>query len=311
MTQRPFRFAISFGGNPTRSELVDAVKRAEDAGFSVVASADHLSSRLAVMPLLSTVAEVSSMRISPMVIANDYRHPAVLARDVATMDILSDGRFELGIGTGWIKEQYEAAGIAYDDPKTRVDRFEEAIQVIKGCWRGEPFTFTGRHYQTEGLTCPQPLQRPHPPLLIAGSGRRMLRIAGREADIVGISPLGSGSSGFEAFEPGMSSSADRIKAQISWISETAGPRFDEMELSVMAHHLAVGNDATAMAAELADSWGTTPDQVLESPHVFLGPTDQIVEVLLERRERYGISYVVFLGAHFELVEPIVERLAGS
>lgn len=158
------------------------------------------------MPVLSTAAEISSMRVSPMVIANDYRHPVILARDAATLDILSEGRLELGIGTGWIEDQYLSAGIPYDDPKTRVDCFEESIAAIKGCWSGEPFTFSGDHYRIAEVECPRPAQMPHPPLLIAGSGRRMLGIAGREADIVGISPLTGVVSGFEHFGPAMATS---------------------------------------------------------------------------------------------------------
>jgi probable F420-dependent oxidoreductase len=311
MGHRPFRFAISFGGTPSRPELVAAIRRAETAGFEVVATADHISSRLAVMPLLSTAAEVSSMRVSPMVIANDYRHPVVVARDGATLDILSEGRFELGIGTGWIEEQYRAAGISYSDPKTRVDRFEEAIAVVKGCWSGAPFTHTGRHYQVTEVTCPRPVQRPHPPLLIAGSGRRMLTLAGREADIVGISPLGRVASGFEHFQPAMGSSVTRIDEQLAWIREGAGPRFDEIELSVMAHHLETSDDLHATAADLASEWGSTPELVLGSPHVLIGPIGRIIEALQERRERYGISYVVFGSADLESVKPIVEKLART
>lgn len=311
MGHRPFRFALSFGGSPSRAELVDAIRRAEAAGFEVVASADHISSRHAVMPLLATVAQISHLRVSTMVIANDYRHPVVVARDGASIDILSEGRFELGIGTGWIEEQYRAAGISYDDPKTRVDRFEEAIAVIKGCWGGEPFTYSGEHYDVTQVTCPRPLQQPHPPLLIAGSGRRMLTLAGREADIVGISPLGRIASGFEHFEPAMGSSASRIDEQLDWIRAGAGPRFDEIELSVMAHHVQLTDDLDAIAADLASEWSSTPELVVGSPHVFVGSTRRITETLQERRERYGISYVVFGSADLEAVEPIVGELAGT
>lgn len=311
MKERPFRFGISFGGTPTRAELVSAIRRAEEFGFDIVCTADHISSRLAVMPLLSTAAEVSSMRVSPMVIANDFRHPVVVARDSATLDILSEGRFELGIGTGWIKRHYDSASISYDDPKTRVRRFREAIAVIKGCWRGEPFTFSGDHYQMAGVTSPPPYQRPHPPLLIGGSGRSMLTLAGREADIVGISPLRPVASSFDHFDPSLGDSGTRVEQQLRWIREGAGARIDGIEISVMAHHLEISDDVEGRAAELAASWGSTPGQILESPHVYLGSVPQIVETLLERRERYGISYVVFLGADLELVGPIVGRLAGK
>jgi probable F420-dependent oxidoreductase len=291
--------------------LATAIRRAEAAGFEVVSSADHISSRLAVMPLLSAAAEMSSMRISPMVLANDYRHPVIVARDSATLDVLSEGRFELGIGTGWIKEQYDSAGIPYDDAKTRVDRFEESITVIKGCWSGKPFTFTGDHYRVSAVHCPSPVQRPHPPLLIAGSGRRMLRIAGREADIVGISPLRRTNSGFEHFGPAMATSGDRIEEQLTWVEDSAGGRFTELELSVMAHNVDISDDHFAVAARRAEEWGATPEQVLDSPHVLIGSAGRIIDTLQERRERHGISYVVFLGGDLEEVEPIVAHLAGS
>ena len=169
---------------------MDLVRRADSSGFSVVTGPDHVGSRLAaVLPMLSVAAAVSPrIRVSPMVLANDFRHPVVLAKDTATIDILSEGRFELGIGTGWIKAQYQAAGVRYEPARIRVDQFEELITVIKGCWSGEPFSFARDHYHVKDVTCPRPLQQPHPPILIAGAGPRMLKIAGQEADIVSIAP---------------------------------------------------------------------------------------------------------------------------
>ncbi|MCA1736801.1 MAG: LLM class flavin-dependent oxidoreductase, partial [Actinobacteria bacterium] len=248
MTKR-FRFGISFGGTPARAELVAAIRRAEAAGFNVVCTADHISSRLSVMPLLSMAAEVSSLRVSPMVMANDYRHPVGVARDAATLDILSEGRFELGIGTGWIKEQYLSAGLAYDDPKTRFDRFKEAISIIKGCWSGQPFTYSGSYYQVKDVGSPPPFQKPHPPLLIAGSGRSMLTLAGREADIVGISPLGPLSASVAQFGASLGTSVERLNQQLQWIAEGAGTRFNSLEISVMAHHLEITNDVRGRAAD--------------------------------------------------------------
>lgn len=311
MGHHPFRFGISFGGTPNRAELSTAIRRAEAAGFEVACTADHISSRLSVMPLLSLAAEVSGMRVSPMVIANDYRHPVLVARDGASLDILSEGRFELGIGTGWIKEQYDSVGIAYDPPSVRVDRFEEALQVILGCWSGEPFTFTGTHYQVEDVTCPEPVQQPRPPVLIAGSGRRMLTLAGRVADIVGISAVGGADTGLAEFGRALSGSGSRIEEQLDWVKTGAGTRFDDVVISVYAHHLQVGDDGEEVADELAATWQTTPAQVLASPHVLIGATAEIVEVLQERRERFGISYVVFLGADLEDAEPIVSTLSGT
>jgi len=261
--------------------------------------------------MLAVAAEISSLRISPMVMANDYRHPVLLAKDAATIDVLSDGRFELGIGTGWIEEQYNAAGIRYDPPRTRVDRFEEAIAVIKGCWSGQPFSFNGEHYQLDQVTCPRPIQRPHPPLLIAGAGRRMLRLAGQAADIVGIAPLTKGMAGFDEFGAAIATSGDRINAQLEWISQTAGERFDEIELSVMAHHVEVTADIDEAVARFAAETRTTQEQVRDSPHLLIGLVESLVETLLDHRERYGISYIVFLGDDLETVRPVVEQLAGS
>lgn len=310
---RGFRFGLGVGDNFERDEFVGLVRRAESSGFSVVTGPDHVGSRLAaVLPMLSVAAEVSSrLRISPMVLANDFRHPVALAKDTATMDILSEGRFELAIGTGWIRHQYEAAGVRYDPPSIRVDRFEEAISVIKGCWSGNPFSFDGDHYHVTEITCPRPFQRPHPPILIAGAGPRMLGIAGREADIVSISPLTPGSSTFDKFDRDLSNSGDRVAGQIDWIRQGAGPRFGEIELSVIAHRVVVTENAELARDEFAAQTRATPDEVANSPHVLIGPISVIVETLLERRERYGISYIVFDSTDLDAIEPVISRLAGQ
>lgn len=310
---RRFRFGLGVGGNFERDEFVGLVRRADSSGFSVVTGPDHVGSRLAaVLPMLSVAAEVSSrLRISPMVLANDFHHPVALAKDTATMDILSEGRFELAIGTGWIRHQYEAAGVRYDPPSIRVDRFEEAISVIKGCWSGDPFSFDGDHYHVTEITCPRPFQRPHPPILIAGAGSRMLGIAGREADIVSISPLTPGSSTFDKFDRDLSNSGDRVAGQIDWIRQGAGPRFDEIELSVIAHHVVVTENAGLARDEFAAQTRSTPDEVANSPHVLIGPRSAIVETLLDRRERYGISYIVFGSADLDAIEPVISELAGQ
>ena len=311
MSIRPFRFGLSVGGTTGRDDFVATVRMAEASGFDVISSADHISPRLAVLPMLATAAEISTLRISPMVIANDYRHPVILAKETATIDVLSGGRFELGIGTGWIEDQYTAAGIPYDPPRLRVDRFEEAITVIKGCWTGTPFTFRGEHYQVDQVTCPRPIQRPHPPVLVAGAGRRMLRLAGREANIVSIAPLTRGISGFDEFDSAVATSGDRIEAQLGWVHETAQDRFKDIELSVMAHHVEVTPDLGETVARLASETGTAEEQVLDSPHMLIGPIERIIETLLDNRERFGISYVVFLGADLDTVIPVVEQLSGQ
>lgn len=306
---RTFRFGLQVGGRRDRFESL--LRKAEDTGFDLITSADHIGKSNAAFSMLAMAAQMTGLRVSPMVIANDYRHPVITAKETATIDILSNGRAELGIGTGWIKEQYEMAGLAYDSPRVRVDRFEEAIQVIKGCWSGEPFTFIGDHYQVKDLTGPEPEQRPYPPLLIAGAGPRMLGIAGREADIVGIAPLRRGDTGFDTFDHAVATSGDRIEEQILWIREEAGARFDEIELNVFSHHVEVVADVEVTANRLADEFGATPKQVLASPHMLVGSVDRIVDTLIMRRELYGFSYVVFGAWDLDSVIPVVERLAGT
>jgi probable F420-dependent oxidoreductase len=310
MTHRSFRFGLTVGGAPSRSDLVTLVRRAEASGFDVLATADHLTNRHAVFPFLATVAQISSLRLGSLVVANDYRHPVVTARDAATIDILSEGRFELGIGTGWIRDQYASSGLPYDDPRTRVDRLEEAVQIIKGCWSGDPYTFTGHHYRVEGVTSPRPAQQPHPPLLLAGSGKRVLSIAARHGDIVGISPLGRGVSSLDDLEPGIATSGDRIGQQLEWVKSAAGSRFDSLELNVVVHHVEVTDDRDGALSRLA-VWGATPHAIGASPHVLIGGAGEIAELLLERRERYGITYVVFPSATLDAIEPVVMGLAGT
>lgn len=296
-----------------RSDFVPLVRRADAAGFSTVFGPDHVGAHSsAVLPMLTVAAEIApSIRVSPMVIANDYRHPVMLAKDTATIDILTEGRFELAIGTGWIEPQYREAGLPYDPPGVRVSRLEEAIAVIKGCWSGAPFTFTGDHYRVDGVTCPTPIQDPHPPILIAGAGPRMLRLAGREADIVGISPLRLGATDFGRFGPDLATSGDRIAAQIDWIRDAAGARFDDVELSIVAMHVEVTGDREAAVNGLAAETGATPADIAASPHVLIGTVDQIVDTLMERRERYGLSYIGFGARSLDEMEPVVARLAGT
>ncbi len=311
MSARPFRFALTIGDSRDRSSFIDTVRRAEDAGFDVLAGVDHIGPPLGVIPMLAFAAEISRLRVSSMVAANDYRHPVLLARDAATIDVLSEGRFELGIGTGWIEAQYESAGILYDRPAVRVDRLEEAIAIIKGCWGNQGFHFRGEHYQvdlTEKL--PKPTQEPHPPLLIAGAGPRMLRLAGREADIVGIT-MTHGHTSFDTLVPAIAASGDRLAEQLSWVREAAGDRFPEIELSVMVHQLIAASDVDSTALSIAEAAGTTKARTLDSPHVLVGPPERMIDTLVARRELLGLSYVVFRGVHLEDVAPVVTQLAGT
>jgi alkanesulfonate monooxygenase SsuD/methylene tetrahydromethanopterin reductase-like flavin-dependent oxidoreductase (luciferase family) len=183
----------------------------------------------------------------------------------------------------------------------------EALQVIKGCWSGTEYEFAGDHYRVELTGSPTPVQRPHPPVLLGAAGPRMLRLAAREADIVGIT-VTRGLAGFETFARAVSTAGERIPGQLEVVRDAAGDRFTSLELSVMIHLFAQSTDGLrALAAEV----DVRMDLILESPHVLAGPPERAAEVLRERRERLGISYVVIRGADFELAEPVVRRLSGS
>ena len=171
-SHRPFRFGVQLGGPADAAGWVEQARRIEDLGYSTVTMPDHFTDQLAPMPALSAAAAVTTtLRIGALVFDNDYKHPAVLAKELATQDVLSGGRVEIGLGAGWMETDYRSIGMAYDRPGVRIDRFEEGIAVIKGAMADGPFSFAGRHYTiTDYDGRPKPVQRPHPPLLIGGGG---------------------------------------------------------------------------------------------------------------------------------------------
>jgi probable F420-dependent oxidoreductase len=292
-------------------------QRAEDLGFSTFLLRDHFIAdafgpQFAPVPALMTIANrTTSLRIGSLVFDNDYRHPVLLAQEVATLDLLSGGRFELGIGAGWLRDEYEQAGMTFDAPGTRVSRLEEALYVVKGLLTSEPFTFTGEYYQIAGLqSFPQPTQRPHPPILIGAGSKRMLEMAGREADIVNILPkaLPAGAISEDPTER----LAATITKKIDMIREAAGARFDGIELSLFATIQLTDDPQSAAEHLIAErGWqGASVDDVLAMPAVFLGPVERVVELIQERRERYGVSYYIIADEEMETVAPVVQHAAG-
>ena len=267
--------------------------------------------QLAPMVALTAAAgATSTLRVGTLVLDNDYRHPVLLAKEAATLDLLSGGRFELGIGAGWLREEYRRAGMPFDAPGVRVGCLEESLKVLKGLLAGGPVELAGAHYTVAGLEgFPPPVQRPHPPILVGAGSRRMLGIAGRDADIVGILP--------RALPDGTISEAlserspEAVAEKVGWVREAAGDRFDRVELSMVAT-VRVAADQVAAAERVAaeEGWAGAAEQVLEMPSVFLGPVERIVDQLHARRERYGFSYHVVPDGAMEAVAPVVERLAG-
>jgi probable F420-dependent oxidoreductase len=283
----------------------------EDLGFSTVTVSDHFGEQLGPIAALVTMAEATStLRLAPLVLCNDYRHPVVIAKEVATMDLLSEGRLEVGLGAGWRISDYEVSGIPFDPPGVRIDRLGESIHLLKALWSGEPVHHEGRHFRVEGMAgFPLPVQQPHPPLIVGGGGRRVLSLAAREADIVGIIP--SLTAGKVDASTGREATPEATDQKLAWIREAAGDRFGDIELQVRLEVALVTDDPDPYFEALSGSFGLTPDQARGCPYALCGPVEAMVDQLVERRERWGLSYV---GIPFEAVEamaPVVAKLAGT
>ena len=310
---RPFRFSVG-GGEPISARaLAERARRAEAIGYSTYVLSDHLLNTLAPNIALAAIAAATeTLRIGHFVLNNDLRHPAVLHQELATLDVLSEGRLEIGIGAGWNEPEYKASGIPFEPVATRVSRLEEAVAVLKGLFGDEKLSFTGTHYTiTEMDGRPKPVQKPHPPILIGGGGKRVLRLAGREAQIVGFAPrIGAKVGGFQS----CTFAATREKLQ--WVKEAAGPRFDELELNTYPafRPASVTNEPRKAAEELLarlnerQPSGLTVEELLDSPHVLIGTVDQLVEKFTRLRDELGISNIM-VGSGLEDFAPVVERLA--
>ena len=315
---RPFRFGVFAEHARSRDAVLETARRAEDSGYSTFLIRDHFieepfGNQLAPLTVLATVAAVTKrLRVGSLVLSNDYRHPVVLAKEIATLDVLSDGRVELGLGAGFSKAEYDRAGMAFDPPRVRVDRLEESLDVLKGLFGAGRFTFAGKHYTVTELDAfPRPVQRPHPPILIGASGKRMLSIAARQADIIGLQTVTT-THGTMTDDPA-NRLAPVVSQKIELIRQAAGVRFADIELS-MVMTAVVADDRRQAAERFARErrWqGISVEQVLEMPSIFVGSVDQIVDQVGARRERYGVSYYVVLDTAMEKVTPIVARLART
>jgi probable F420-dependent oxidoreductase len=290
---------------------VDLARRSEGNGYSCLTMPDHFDDQLAPVPALMTAANVTTtLRVGALVWDNDYKHPAVLAKELATMDVLSDGRLELGIGAGWMISDYEQMGIPYDSAKVRIDRFVEGLKVIKGAMAEGPFSFSGDHYTITNYNgTPKPVQAPCPPILIGGGGKRVLSIAAREADIVGINAtMSAGVVGLHTFS---TMTAEVVDEKVAIVREAAGARFNDIELNVRAFLVNITDDAKQAASGIASMLGVEQQMVEQSPFALVGPTSKIIDDLLERRERWGFSYVIVGAEDVESFAPVVAALNGK
>jgi probable F420-dependent oxidoreductase len=309
---RPFRFGVQASAPRTATEWAEQARRIEDLGYATLFMPDHfVDAGLAPMTALPfAAAATSTLRVGMLVLGNDYKHPAVVAKEAATLDVLSDGRLEFGLGAGWMTADYEALGLPYDPPGVRIDRLEEALAIVQGTWGDGPFDFTGEHYTIRAYDAvPKPVQQPRPPILVGGGGRKVLQLAGRVADIVGINPiLRAGVIGVDAAQDTV---GDATARKIGWVREGAGDRFDDLELQIRYFVAAITDDARSLAEAMAPGFGVSADEALSSGAVLAGSVDEVCDTLVRRRDECGVSYVVFGDDQYEQFAPVVARLANT
>ena len=308
-TRHPFRFGVHTGRSTSLAAWQETARRAEGLGYSILTVADHFGDQLSYAPaLLAAALATTTLRIGTLVLDNDFRHPALVAADAATLDLLSEGRFELGIGAGWMAEDYAWSGIPFDPPKVRVDRLIESVAIIKGLLAGQPVTLSGLHYTVADLPgYSGTVQRPHPPLLIGAGGRRMLALAAREADIVSILPQALPQGGLALAEL----TAGRIGEKAAYVRQMAAGRAASPEVNILLQALAITADWRSHADEIGRRWHLSADEVRDSPTALLGTVEDLAETLLARREHFGISYIAIRESDMERFAPVVARLAGT
>ncbi len=291
----------------------DSARKAEDLGYSTWFVPDHFVDHpLAPMPAMAMVAEATStLRVGPLVLGNDYKHPVVLAREAATLDLLSDGRLELGVGAGWMTADYEKAGIPLDRPAVRIARLAESIAVLKGLMADGPFSFEGDHYTITELDGePKPVQRPHPPIIVGGGGKKVLSLAAREADIVGVNANLRGGEATTS-DAARSITGAATDDKLEWVREAAGDRFDDIEIQTFVGFTHFTDDRRSLAEAMAPGFGVTPEEALETPVVLAGTVEEMIDDVVARRERWLMSYHVVSGDVVEQFAPVVAKLAGT
>jgi probable F420-dependent oxidoreductase len=307
----PFRFAVQVSNAPSRAGWRDLARRAEDLGYATLYVPDHLDDQWAPLIALTVAAEATTtLRVGTLVLDNDFRHPVVLAKEAATMDLVTGGRFEFGMGAGWMRTDYDESGIPMEPASVRIAKLAESLEIMRALWGEEPVSFDGQYYQVrEAKGTPRPVTPGGPPLVIGGGGRRILTLAGQYAATVSIVPsLAAGSIGVEvAAESVVEKYADRV----AWAREAAGDRADQLEFQCWTAAVQVVDNAADIVESLAPMFGLTPAQLCTAPIALIGTTGEITETLQERRRTLGFSYIVVHEAEMDALGPVIAELAGS
>jgi probable F420-dependent oxidoreductase len=308
---QPFRFAVQLAQADSVAAWRELARKTEDLGYSTIFMPDHFGEQWAPLIAMTVAAEATTtLRVGTLVLDNDFRHPVVLAKEAATLDLLSGGRLELGVGAGWMRDDYEQSGITYDPPAVRVDRLRESIGVLKSLWSEGSTDHRGAHYTVINAPgFPKPFRRPHPLLLVGGGSRTVLGLAAREADIVGVNPrLTEGFYGPQAIASAAPEYYDR---RLAWVREEAGDRFEGIEIQSLTFVVQIVPNAREVIEQMASSFGMTPEQAAQTPAALVGSVDELVETLALRRDRWAMNYWVVHEGDMDAFAPVVARLAGT
>jgi probable F420-dependent oxidoreductase len=315
-----FRFGLQTSGAASPAAWKDLARKAEDLGYSTLYMPDHLDDQWAPMVALAVAAEATTtLRVGTLVLDNDFRHPVVLAKEAATMDLITGGRFELGMGAGWMRADYDRSGIPMESAAVRIDRLAEALEIMRAMWTAGTVDFVGRHYTVQGeLGGPAPLTPGGPPLVIGGGSERILTLAGRYASVASIVP--SLAAGVIGPEVAAESVVEKYGDRIEWVRQSArahgrtvdtNTAADEIEFQCWTAAVQVVPNADELIDAMAPAFGFTPDQLRAAPIALIGTVKEITETLRERRESLGFSYIVVHEAEMEALGPVIAELAGT
>ena len=305
--RRPFRFGVALDSNEGRRDrVIETARRAEAAGVDVLLASDHLGNWGA-LSRLQVAAEATSLRVGTLVLNNDLRHPPVLAQDLATVDAMTDGRLEIGLGAGWNRPEYEAAGLPFDPPADRLRRMRASLRMIRQALsEGRIDHEADDAYpaiRQDGL--PRSVQRPHPPFLVGGGGPKLLAFAAKEADIIGIDPRSLPGGGGDPADI----TGEAVDRKVGWIREAAGDRWAQLEINIAVWQVDP-EFHTRSGPPPPRARGISEEELVLSPHYLVGDTDEMVETLLARRQRWGASYITLNAGDLEVLEPVIARLSG-
>ncbi len=321
--ERPFRFGLQAFEGSSAAEWFDTVRRTEDLGYDALFSSDHYFGPgeiatatghrpVDMAPLTSiamAAARTTALRVGCRVFCCDFHHPVVLAKEMATLDVLSEGRLIVGLGAGWVRDEYDGLGVPMERPSVRIAKLGEYVDVMRAHWSGDELDVHGSFVDVSGFAgLPKPVQPSGPPIMIGGGAPKILGLAGRVADIVSLNF--NNASGRLGSSSVMSSGAAETEEKISWIRDGAGDRFDQIEIEIGAYFVGVGDGAAAQLDAMAARFGVGADEFASHPHAFFGSVEQICELLIERRERFGVSYVTVAQRHLDEFAPVIAAMAG-